>query len=246
ACKVRISDSEDSIINDESNALFTIRPQIILDSPNGGESVYVYNIYRINWTVTADVSQVLIDYSSNNGSSWLPIQSTPYSASVGYYDWFVPGVITNQALIRIRRSGNDAIFDVSDAVFSIETYIVPPLAPENVAISVSGNDLHLSWSPVTQNEWGINIVPESYIIYYNNSGDPNGTYTYLYNTNSTQFTHLGVGMSNPLGFYQVTAVILTRNIPLKGDVDRYLAEHLKPGMTQAETKAILERLTEIK
>ncbi len=127
-CKLRIVDTIDSRIYDESDHLFTIRPQIMLISPNGGEYLLANSIHRILWDSTPEVSQVLLDYSINNGATWQPIQATPYNAGLGNYDWIVPNMPGGQALVRVKKSGNTAIFDVSESVFSIVIQIIPPTA----------------------------------------------------------------------------------------------------------------------
>jgi hypothetical protein len=125
-CRVRITDTTDAIIYDTSDTTFTIRPQIIVTAPNGSENYTVGSVYSILWTTTADVSFVLIDYSINNGTNWLTVQTSVYPASVGRYDWIVPNNPSTNCLIKVKSSANSAIYDVSDAVFTITTQIFPP------------------------------------------------------------------------------------------------------------------------
>lgn len=124
-CKLRISDADDASIFDVSDNLFTIRPQIMLSNLNGGEYLQIYSIYRILWDATAEVSQVTLDYSINGGTTWLTLQGTPYEASLGYYDWFVPNTPSNQALVRVKNVGDTTIYDVSEAVFTITVATIP-------------------------------------------------------------------------------------------------------------------------
>lgn len=124
-CKLRISDADDNTIFDVSDNTFTIRPQIILSNLNGGEYLQIYSIYRILWDAAAEVSQVSLDYSVNGGATWLALQETPYDASLGYYDWFVPNAPSSQALVRIKKVGDASIFDVSETVFTITAEIPP-------------------------------------------------------------------------------------------------------------------------
>lgn len=125
-CKVRITDTASAIVFDTSDDVFTIRPQITVTAPNGSEFLTVNSIYSILWTSTADVSLILIDYSINNGSSWLPIQTSAYPASGGRYDWIVPNNPSVNCLVKVRSSANSAIYDVSNAVFTITPLIQPP------------------------------------------------------------------------------------------------------------------------
>ncbi|MDI3503422.1 MAG: hypothetical protein PWP64_358 [Candidatus Cloacimonadota bacterium] len=127
-CLVKVTDAEYEQVCDISDEPFTIRTRIIVESPNGGEYITALTVTRILWSSIEEIANVAIDYSVDNGANWLAIQSTPYPAAGGYYDWIVPNSISNQALVRVRSSDNDSIFDVSDAVFSIVAEVLPPEA----------------------------------------------------------------------------------------------------------------------
>ena len=125
-CLIKISDASNNTIWDISDNPFTIRPQIIVIDPNGNEYITVYSIYSILWSSMADVSFVLIDYSIDGGVNWLPVQTSPYPASIGRYDWLVPNNPSTNCLIKVRNSANSGIFDVSDEVFTITPVPLPP------------------------------------------------------------------------------------------------------------------------
>jgi PKD repeat protein len=133
-CKLRVSDTEYPSIFDELEGTIIIRPQIILSSPQGCESLLANSIHRILWDSTADVSQVVLDYSSNNGSTWSAIQATPYNAALGYYDWLVPAITTDQAKVRIRKYNENNITAISAGVFSIVSDPVAPIADFGASI----------------------------------------------------------------------------------------------------------------
>jgi PKD repeat protein len=133
-CKVRISDADYPSILDDSEGTFTIRPQIVLINPLGGEVIMANSIHRILWDSTDDVAQVVLDYSSNNGSTWSAIQASPYNAALGYYDWLVPAITTDQAKVRIRKYNENNINAISAGVFSIVSDPVAPLAEFNANI----------------------------------------------------------------------------------------------------------------
>ncbi|MCB5253413.1 MAG: SBBP repeat-containing protein [Candidatus Cloacimonadaceae bacterium] len=126
SCMVRISDANFQNVSDQNAEYFSIRPQIVLQSPNGGEQMMSTSIYPILWNVTTDVSHVVLDYSSNGGQSWQSIMSQPYPASVGRFDWLVPAITTDQAKVRIRKYNENNITAISAGVFSI---VSDPLAP---------------------------------------------------------------------------------------------------------------------
>lgn len=119
-CMVRITDTSSAIVYDTSDVVFSIAQQIIVTAPNGNECLSIGSIYSIVWNTIAEVTFVLIDYSIDGGSSWLPIQTSSYPASVGRYDWVVPNNPSENCLIKVRSFTSSSVYDVSDAVFTIE------------------------------------------------------------------------------------------------------------------------------
>ncbi|MEN6445428.1 MAG: SBBP repeat-containing protein [Candidatus Cloacimonas sp.] len=118
-CLIKISDAYDNTILDISDNPFTIRTQIFVIAPNGNEYFTVNSICNLLWTNTTDVSFILIDYSIDEGKKWLPVQASPYPASIGRYDWLVPNNPSTNCLIKVYNSSNRANFDVSDKIFTI-------------------------------------------------------------------------------------------------------------------------------
>ena len=140
---VRITNTANTIIRDQSDAVFTVNstvqrtptrytgggfdgysmtsnltPAIQVTSPNS-PVVWLGNTYQqISWTYT-NVAQVLLEFSSNNGSSWNTITTT--AASANTFQWVVPPVQggSNQCLVRASDALNPALFDVSDTQFTI-------------------------------------------------------------------------------------------------------------------------------
>jgi PKD repeat protein len=118
-CLVRVTDAEYPSIYDNSNAFITLRPQLQLTYPNGGESIEVTTQLGITWITTADVDSVLLDYSTDNGLTWLPVTEIPVPAGNEFFNWEVPQIPTTDCLIRIRDAEDQAIYDLSDAFFTI-------------------------------------------------------------------------------------------------------------------------------
>jgi len=83
----------------------------------------------------------------------------------------------------------------------------PPLSPQNVIITVINNDIGLSWDAVTQDTDEHVIVTDAYYIYYNDSGNPDGQFILLGETENTHFMHLNITGSAEKIFYKITAVI---------------------------------------
>ena len=121
-CKVRISDVSNSAVNDISNDVFTINTPssgtITVESPNGGENWKVDEKKDIKWEST-NVTNVKIEYTTTNGTSWLPVIAST-SANTGKYEWTVPNTPTTNCKVRVSDVSNSNIVDISDAVFTIE------------------------------------------------------------------------------------------------------------------------------
>lgn len=140
---VRVSDLVDpGTYQDASNAVFTINtpsiakyrgdgydghgfaenqpPSITVIRPNGGENIVPGFQYEINWS-SVNVSQAKIEFTSNNGSSWVLIDA-PVPATSGSYIWTIPSLNSGQALVRVSDFLNPAIADTSNAFFTIPNF----------------------------------------------------------------------------------------------------------------------------
>ncbi len=122
-CKVRVSDVNNPQIIDTSDNSFTIS-SIYLISPNGGENWQVGTSQNITWT-SSSISNIKIEYTTNNGYGWISIiSSTP--AANGSYNWTVPNTPTNNAKIRILDATNSTIGDSSEFLFAFVPVPVDP------------------------------------------------------------------------------------------------------------------------
>jgi len=93
-------------------------PRISVISPNGGEVWIVGTTHDITWfSDNFTGTNVKIEYSTNNGSSWLPvINSTP---NTGSYPWLIPSTVSPNCLVKVSDAVDGDPFDVSDGTFSI-------------------------------------------------------------------------------------------------------------------------------
>jgi hypothetical protein len=108
---------------------------ITLIAPNGGEVLVVDSTYNITWFASGDVDTVRIDYSSNNGTSWINVTPT-VPASPGTYSWTVPNTLTTQGRVRVMWMADTSVIDVSDGVFTISPF--QPLLISVAVDSVNG------------------------------------------------------------------------------------------------------------
>ncbi|RYE19003.1 MAG: hypothetical protein EOP51_20800, partial [Sphingobacteriales bacterium] len=119
-CRIRIQDNLNTCKNDVSDASFSITPATpALISPNVAQTWQLGCAYNITWLTSTLYTTVKIDYSVDNGLTW--VQITGNAANNGTYAWTVPTNLapSTQCLIRISNTGNLALNDVSNAPFTI-------------------------------------------------------------------------------------------------------------------------------
>ncbi len=122
--RFRIIDSDNNNIVDQSAADFTIEaadPTYVVCEPNGGEHWFADETRNITWsTAFTSNSNVLIEVSLDNGSTWSTVATT---FNDGQYEWLVPNTPSEIALVRISDPSNIAYADTSDNNFELHTYV---------------------------------------------------------------------------------------------------------------------------
>ncbi|MBM4103519.1 MAG: hypothetical protein FJ263_05620 [Planctomycetes bacterium] len=84
-------------------------------TPNGGERYLGGRIVEIEYTSFGEMPSVNIEYSEDNGFSWVSIESGVLNT--GSYEWTVPDVDSENCLVRVASANNPTIFDTSDNAF---------------------------------------------------------------------------------------------------------------------------------
>ena len=109
----------------------SILASLSISAPIGGENWQVDGTYDITWSST-NVNNVKIEYTADNGVSWLPpiIPSTP---SDGSYSWTIPNTPSTQCKVKITDVDNPSVSDESDGVFTISAPILPRIRMRIVA-----------------------------------------------------------------------------------------------------------------
>lgn len=130
--------------------LVTANSNIVLTSPNGGESWKVGIVHNITWSSTS-VENVKIEYSTNQGNGWILIMAS-VPANTNSFAWTIPNTLSANNMVRISNTLDPNEFDVSDATFSIVnvTPPSPPILVYPVNNANLGDDLtpDLSWNTV--------------------------------------------------------------------------------------------------
>ncbi len=109
-----------NVYDDRISSLFFIIDKLEIISPNGGEVLYSNNNYRIEWRSDGSSDYVNLYYSVDNGNTWSLIEGGIIN-SIGYYNWMVPSVSSDNVLIKITDYYDNSIYDISDNVFTINS-----------------------------------------------------------------------------------------------------------------------------
>jgi len=72
-----------------------------LVSPNGDEVLQAGEKFLITWKSSSEVEKVKLEYSPDNGTTYLPIAVDV--ANIGHHEWLVPHHISSHCLIRVSE-----------------------------------------------------------------------------------------------------------------------------------------------
>lgn len=226
-----------SVTNTALFSLDTVDPDIAIQSPNGGEEWYLGDTNNILWEITET------NFAPNSVNIWYNrggADNVPIALGIGdsgSLAWPLPDTLGSNFRIRIAATdsfGNSSLKS-SAGTFTI-TY-VPPATPQGIAVDISNAvDAVITWQPVTQTIYGSPIIPDGYIVLYNETPfeDSDHLYYYLWDvTNGTTFTHGGVARRRAQMYYRVVAY---------KDIDGRLAEILAAAKADPLAKLSLAQL----
>ena len=139
---VRIENSTDSTINDESDGTFSIA-NITITYPNGGEFLQAGDVLPILWQ-SYNVDNATIQYSDDNGVTWQTITNN-VQASLGQYNWTIPNSLsTTTFLIRIIDNDFNTVHDISDATANV--FYLTVSSPNGSEAWNSGTVKSITWN----------------------------------------------------------------------------------------------------
>jgi len=147
SCLIKVQDNSNATIKDSSDVVFTLikNNDIIVTSPNGGESWEVGTSKTISWVSEPTTSQYRVYYSINAGSSWNTLTTSTYSAS---YSWTIPNTPNTTSLVKVQDYANSCIQDVSNANFTIappQPYITVTY-PNTGVTTYANNTINIQWT----------------------------------------------------------------------------------------------------
>lgn len=112
-----------------------------ITSPNGSEVLQGNDSALITWEVMDLVQMVYLDYSSDGGDTWIPIVDVPIASVTGQYQWQVPNISSDSALVRIKSVAHPTVYSISEAPFTIQEELFPPIVSFS-ADATSGIEPH--------------------------------------------------------------------------------------------------------
>ncbi|MCH7770439.1 MAG: hypothetical protein IIA49_05395, partial [Bacteroidetes bacterium] len=141
---IRISSVDDGNIFDFSDADFTLSNEIIVTTPNGGESWQAGTSHTISWTdnITGNVKIEL--YKGGSFDS----EISPSTPSNGSFTWDIP-VGTAAGLnykVKISSVDNASISDLSDTDFEIFTGVITVNTPNGGESWQAGTTQTITWT----------------------------------------------------------------------------------------------------
>ena len=120
---------------------------LLVLTPNGGQELIDNTVYQITWQTTGMIDDVVIEYSTNNGSDWTGVEPAN-TGNTGSYDWLVPVEPSAQCLVKVSDLTNPGISDISDATFTILPPQITILTPNGGESLHSGNICQVTWDTV--------------------------------------------------------------------------------------------------
>lgn len=164
-CLVRITDASNSNVTDASqSAFYIVAPFLEVVLPNGGEVLNGGTFYYIEWTGYLNSNFVKLEYTTNNGSTWIPIiQSyTHYNGGSNYYYWFVANVNSSNCRIKVSENGASTVSDESNNTFTINANST------NITIVQPNGGEVLNGSVTYQVLWNTSFTSGQYRVQYSN------------------------------------------------------------------------------
>jgi hypothetical protein len=142
--RIRLMDVDNSGLYDETGD-FTLNG-LLLTSPKSSEILYAGTTHNILWR-KANVNKVKLEYSINNGTSWITIISE-IDAALGAYNWNVPKSTSTNCKIKVTSLEDATIFDSNTLPFTISgsgLKITYPIGNEKIQVNTIKN---ITWTSI--------------------------------------------------------------------------------------------------
>lgn len=136
-CLIKVVDPSNTEITDVSSQTFGINTIATVTYPTAGSAFMAGSEEIISWTNNTSLTNISIEYSTDNGINWQTIIAS-YPASGGSYTWTVPDTPGDEVLLRISDAANNSAYALSGQFSIVPLTPVPlPYQPANNAIDVT-------------------------------------------------------------------------------------------------------------
>ncbi len=112
------------------------RPPLRLVKPNGGEELTAGGFYAIEWKDVKADEEIQLEYSSDGGNNWNLISDNAQNLQ---YNWKAPNVSSDECLMKIRNTGNNAGVVDSSAVFGMGSLAAVDISPDGEYLATVSN-----------------------------------------------------------------------------------------------------------
>ncbi|MBL7923757.1 MAG: S8 family serine peptidase [Bacteroidia bacterium] len=113
---------------------------VTMTYPNGAEGFVPGEVEVLRWDGQRNLGTYALDYSVDNGSTWLPIAAS-VAQTVQQYSWTVPNNVSGAVKLRVSRGAFSDVSDSSLAIIGV---------PGGLAVSWACPDsLRLTWNAVS-------------------------------------------------------------------------------------------------
>ncbi|MBI4598484.1 MAG: hypothetical protein HY737_08820, partial [Candidatus Omnitrophica bacterium] len=140
--RVKVHATNDPLAFDTSDFNGKIKAYFKVLTPDASGIVLNANqAYNVTWTWNGSVANVFLDYTKDNGSTYVPMNGGVATVNDGLFEWTVPDDITTTPTVKIRvKSSLDLdAYDFSDNAFKIRAVflVTRPNGGEGYRIGLS-------------------------------------------------------------------------------------------------------------
>ncbi len=133
-----------------------VTDEVTLTYPAGGEGFVPGETERLHWDAYGSTQNFSLRYSTNNGTSWIPITTTT-DPGRRWHDWTVPSTVSGQVQLQITRGDK---MDTTDFPFTIARI------PQNVEIKkVCPDSITVGWTAVNNDtlSYAVYLLGQKYM-----------------------------------------------------------------------------------
>jgi parallel beta-helix repeat protein len=115
-CRIRITDNKSGTYGISPGAFTIFDTGITVTSPKDGDKWLSGSVHDLTWTSRGITGHVKIDFSSDNGQTWKPVDND--TKDDGIRDWTIPEIVSDGCKIRVSAV-KGKVSGVSTGAFSI-------------------------------------------------------------------------------------------------------------------------------